>query len=127
MKSAPKDRELPGNRRAAVTKATLRAAIQLAITQGQLATIIGVSPTSISRMANEGVNLKPDSKEYELAVLFIRLYRSLDSVVGGDDLVSQQWLQNFNRAFNDKPINLIRRVSGLMNVIQYLDDSRARI
>lgn len=127
MRTAPKRRELPVTREAAVTKATLRAARRLAVTQGMLATILGVSPTTISRMANEGVNLKPDSKEYELAVLFVRLYRSLDAVVGGDDSISRQWLQNFNRAFNDKPINLLKRVSGLMDVIQYLDESRAII
>ena len=64
-------------------------------------------------------------KPFELAVLFVRLYRSLDAVVGGDDAVARVWLTNDNIALDAKPIELIQTVAGLANVIQYLDARRA--
>ena len=110
---------------AAVTKAVIRAADRLAVTQATLAAILGVSAPTISRMANGNLTLQRSSKEFELAVLFVQLYRSLDAVVGGDDTVSQEWIQNFNTALKERPITLIKTVPGLVNVIQYLDARRA--
>ncbi len=66
-----------------------------------------------------------DGKPLELAVMFIRLYRALDAVVGGDDAVATAWLRNKNSALKDVPLALIQTVSGLTDVIQYLDARRA--
>jgi hypothetical protein len=63
----------------------------------------------------------------ELSVWFVRLYRSLDAIVGGDEQVARAWLNNQNSALRDAPINLIQNVGGLVNVVQYLDTRRARI
>jgi len=57
--------------------------------------------------------------------LFVRLYRSLDAIVGGDDSVAADWLKNSNRAFDGVPLEIIQSVSGLTNVIGYLDSRRA--
>jgi hypothetical protein len=57
----------------------------------------------------------------------VRLYRSLDAIVGGDENVARAWLNNTNDPLGDKPINLIQNVNGLVHVIQYLDARRARI
>jgi hypothetical protein len=57
--------------------------------------------------------------------MFVRLYRSLDAVVGGDDAVAGKWLANSNTALQGTPLELIQSVSGLANVIQYLDARRA--
>ena len=91
----------------------------------QGARIIGVSEASVSRMRKGEYPLDKNQKPFELAVLFIRLYRSLDAVVGGDDAVAKSWLANDNTALNAPPIELIQTVSGLANVIQYLDARRA--
>jgi hypothetical protein len=64
-------------------------------------------------------------KELEMALLFVRLYRSLDAIVGGDDAVAGAWLRNPNVALNGKPVELIQTLPGLMNVIYYLDARRA--
>jgi hypothetical protein len=66
-----------------------------------------------------------DGKPLELGVLFVRLYRSLDAVVGGDDAVAKTWLRNKNSALKDTPLQLIQTVPGLIDVIQYLDARRA--
>ena len=108
-----------------VSKAALRAADRLGIRNTVLARIVGVSEPTVSRMRRGDYLLTKDQKPFELAVLFIRLYRSLDAIVDGDDAVAQSWMQNENTALNGRPLTLIQTVAGLINVIQYLDARRA--
>ena len=110
---------------AVLTKATLRAATQLGLTNKLLATVIGVSEATVSRMRSGDYLLQRGQKPFELAVLFVRLYRSLDAIVGGDDAVAGSWLKNRNTVLDAEPLALIQTVPGLMNVIQYLDARRA--
>lgn len=110
-----------------VTKAVLRAADRLNVTNKILARIIGVSEATVSRMKKGDYPLQAGTKPFELAVLFVRLYRSLDAVVGGDERVAGAWLSNPNVALQDRPLDLIQSVSGLTDVIQYLDSRRAVI
>jgi hypothetical protein len=112
---------------AVLTKAVLRASTQLGLTNKVLATVIGLSEATVSRMRAGEYVLQPGHKPFELAVLFVRLYRSLDAIVGGDDAVAGAWLKNRNTLLDAEPLALIQTVPGLMNVIQYLDARRAVI
>jgi hypothetical protein len=111
----------------ALTKATLRAAEKLGLKNRTLAGIIGISEPTVSRMNRGTYLLQPDEKPFELSALFVRLYRSLDAIVGGDEKVARNWFNNENSALGDTPIHLVQKVSGLIHVIQYLDSRRARI
>jgi transcriptional regulator with XRE-family HTH domain len=115
----------PASDSALVTKAAIRAADKLRINNKALAGVIGVSEATVSRMRNGKHALEAGSKPFQLAVLLIRLYRSLDALIGGDDLAARAWLSNTNTVLGAAPIELIQSVSGLMNVIQYLDARRA--
>jgi hypothetical protein len=108
-----------------LTKAVLRAADRLAIKNAVLARLLGLSGPTISRMRNGKYRLDRGQKPFELAVLLIRLYRSLDGIVGGDDSVAADWLTNKNTVLDGVPLELIQSVSGLANVIHYLDARRA--
>jgi transcriptional regulator with XRE-family HTH domain len=108
-----------------LTTAALRAATQLGLTNRVLAAVIGLSEATVSRMRAGEYVLQPGYKPFELAVLFVRLYRSLDAIVGGDDAVAGSWLRNRNTLLDAEPLALIQTVPGLMNVIQYLDARRA--
>lgn len=110
-----------------VGKAVVRAADALGLSGRQLAEIIGVSPATVSRLRTEGYRLEPASKPFELAVLFIRLYRALDAMTGGDDAVAAAWLVADNTALGAAPAARIRSVTGLFDVIAYLDARRARV
>jgi hypothetical protein len=112
---------------AVVTKATLRAASRLGLTNKVLANVIGLSEATVSRMRSGDYTLQRGQKPFELAVLFVRLYRSLDAIMGGDDLVAGSWLANRNSALDANPITLIQTVPGLMNVLHYLDARRALV
>jgi predicted transcriptional regulator len=121
MPVAVKSPQVRSDQRTVLTKAVLRAADKLAVSQAALASIVGVSEAQISRMRSGDATLQPDSKAFELAVLFVRLFRSLDIIVGGDEAVARAWLANSNLALDAKPAEKIRTVPGLMDVIAYLD------
>ena len=111
----------------ALNKATIRAADKLELTNRTLGVIIGLSEPSISRMKRGVFKLERGQKSFELSVLFVRLYRSLDAIVSGDEQVAKAWLHNNNTALHGVPAELIQGISGLVNVIQYLDTRRAKI
>jgi antitoxin Xre/MbcA/ParS-like protein len=108
-----------------LTSATVRAAERLQIKNAALARILGVSDSTVSRMRNKALFLERGDKPFELAILFVRLYRSLDSIMAGDDAVAADWLRNKNTVLNGVPLELIQSVSGLVHVIAYLDARRA--
>jgi hypothetical protein len=108
-----------------ITKATLRAADHLGIKSTVLAKVVGLSEATISRMRKGDYVLERGQKAFELAILFVRFYRSLDAIVGGDDTVAADWIKNRNTALNGTPLDLIQTVAGLANVINYLDARRA--
>lgn len=110
---------------AVVTKAVMRAAERLEVPNRVLAAVLGVSQATVSRMGSGAFQLDAGSKPYELAVLFLRLFRSLDAIVGGDVVVARTWLRNPNTAFGAAPITQIESVAGLVHVVAYLDDRRA--
>ncbi len=119
--------DAPNVQNAVLTKAVLRAAEHLDVKGRRLAVILGVSEPSLSRMRRGSLTLDAGSKPFELGVLFVRLFRSLDAIVGGDDAVAQAWLANPNSALAGKPIEKIETIAGLLDVLAYLDARRALV
>lgn len=110
---------------AVLTKAVVGAADRLAVKASVLAPVLGVSEATVLRMKRGGYRLDPGAKAFELGVLFVRLFRSLDAIVGGDEVSARAWLRNENLALGAKPLDLIPTVAGLVDVIAYLDARRA--
>ena len=119
--------EIDTSEAAIVTKAVTRASDKLNIPNRILGSVIGLSDPTISRMKKGTYFLNRTEKAFELSVLFIRMYRSLTAIVGGDDAIAQSWLNNYNTALQANPIERIQSVNGLMDVINYLDARRAII
>jgi hypothetical protein len=69
--------------------------------------------------------LSSGDKPFELAVLFVRLFRALDAMVGGDEAAASAWLKSENLALGGAPLLLVQSVSGLVHVLSYLDARRA--
>lgn len=109
---------------AVLGKAVARAAERLGLSRAQLAQILGLSPASISRLCTGTYRLDPKRKEWDFALLLVRLFRSLDSIVG-DEITARKWLGSDNLALNGRPVDLIRDTEGLVRVVHYLDASRA--
>jgi len=108
-----------------LTKAVLRAAELLELSGGALARTLGVSEASVSRLVSGARTIDPRSKEGELALLLVRVYRSLDALVGSDAAQRKAWLHSANRALNSRPAELIEGAAGLVTVVAYLDAMRA--
>jgi hypothetical protein len=119
--------DTPAREQAVLTKAVLRAAERLGVTAKTLAAIIGVSEATVSRFRSNAAVLEHGTKPFELAILFVRLFRSLDAIVGGDEAVARAWLKTANTALGASPIERIRTVTGLVDVIAYLDARRALV
>lgn len=109
-----------------LSKAAVRTAEQLGLSQARLAKVLGVSSATASRLVAGRYRLQVDSKEWDFAVLLVRLFRSLDSIVGTQE-AARAWLNGENLALAGSPIDLIQSTEGLVRVVQYLDASRARI
>jgi hypothetical protein len=105
-----------------LTKAFLNAGKALGLTQDDLGAIIGRDRTLFRRGG-----LDPSSKAGELALLLIRVYRSLYALVGGqaDDL--KHWMHTENRHTGGTPAEQVKSVAGLVRVVEYLDAIRGKI
>jgi len=111
---------------AVLTQAVARAAERLNLSRALLAKVLGVSAATVTRLYSGDYRLDERRKEWELALLFVRVFRSLDSIVG-DEETARQWLQSENRGLRGRPIDLIAQTEGLVRVVHYLDASRAQI
>jgi len=108
--------------------ATTEVAKKLGITSTQLARILGISQPSVSRLMAGRYQLNQHTKEWEMAVLLVRLFRSLFSIVGNNEQLTQDWLHSKNKAFNDQiPLDVIQKASGLVDACAYLDAYRAKV
>jgi hypothetical protein len=111
---------------AVLTKAVRAAAQRLGVRNRDLAAILGASEASISRLSGERT-VRPGSREGELAALFIRLFRSLDALVGGDDAKARSWFQADNAHLGGPPAARVRTIEGLVDVVHYLDAMRGKL
>ena len=111
--------------RVVATKAVLSAAARLGLSNKVLGRIIGLSEATVSRMGSGAYTLAPGEKPFEIAMLLVRLFRSLDAIAGGDEAVAAAWLRAENMALGGTPLGLIESLSGLVHVLGYLDARRA--
>ncbi|MCH9756855.1 MAG: MbcA/ParS/Xre antitoxin family protein [Gammaproteobacteria bacterium] len=110
-----------------LTKALLRMTAFWKLSGKELSEIIGISESSATRLHQGKKVIEPDSKEGELAVLLLRIYRSLNALVGNHHDKARDWLQSNNTYFNNKPIDTIKTVQGLVLVLNYLDAMRGKL
>ncbi len=124
--SQPKSRHAAAPDPAAVlATATQRAAALLGINGAALARVLGVSEATVSRIARGERGLSPEAKEGELALLLVRLYRSLDALVGNDEARRLAWMRSPNDTLGGVPATLILTAQGLVSAVAYLDAMRA--
>ena len=109
-----------------LARALTRAARALGLAQKDLAHIVGVSAPTISRIA-AGKGLDPESKQGELALLLIRVFRSLDALLGGKEEDVRSWFAAPNAHLGGVPAARVQTVEGLIHVAEYLDAMRGKL
>jgi uncharacterized protein (DUF2384 family) len=112
---------------AVLSKAAVRAAKLLLLTQRDVSAALGVSEATASRLFAGKYLLSPDrAKEWELARLLVRMFRSLDALWGHEE-TARTWLSSNNLALAARPKDLLRSVEGMVRVVAYLDAARGRL
>lgn len=112
---------------AVLTKALRNTADRLGLHQKALGLIIGCSEATSSRLYRGDKQISPDTKEGEMALLIIRIFRSLSAILGSDTTKCQQWFHTYNTHLNGVPSQLATRIEGLNNVACYLDAMRGKL
>ncbi|GAC1353294.1 MAG: MbcA/ParS/Xre antitoxin family protein [Polyangiales bacterium] len=110
-----------------LTKAVLRAADMIGLLQSELASILGVSDATVSRFKSGGSKLDPTHKDGEIALLFLRVFRSLDTLLGGNKESLRAWMRADNAHLVGKPVDRVRTIEGLVHVAEYLDAMRGKL
>jgi hypothetical protein len=95
---------------------------------GRAAQVLGLSPEDLSEVLSQhqpcadGIDLDPTTREGQLALLFLRIYRSLHGLCGGDQRLMRHWIEQPNRHLGEQPPRLLMaRIEGLNCVADYLD------
>lgn len=114
-------------RGAVLAKAAMRAGARLGLSGKLLSDVLGLSEAQISRMRNGEADLGENTKAFELAALLVRVFRSLDAIVGGDEAAAKAWITSENTALGARPIDRMVSIQGLADVVTYLDARRAPI
>ncbi|KEA62592.1 hypothetical protein ADIMK_3064 [Marinobacterium lacunae] len=109
-----------------LAKAVLNASKQLGLNQSELGSVLGIHRTAVSRLKSNLV-LNPKSKEGELALLLIRLARSLFALTGGDQVWIRHFMRTPNRLTAGIPAEQIATIQGLMTVTRIVDGLRGKI
>lgn len=112
---------------AVTSKALVRAAQGWGLTQAQLGDLIGLSEATISRLYKGEYKLDLRSKQGQCALAVLRIYRSLDALVGGQDDKARAWLTHENAHLQGVPLELMADVSTLGDVLVYLDAMRGKV
>lgn len=109
------------DQRTVLAKAVARAGLALGFTQDQTARILGRNRAVFTR------GIDPNDKTGELALLLIRVYRSLFVLVGQEGAPMRHWMQTENRHTGGVPAEQVQSVAGLVEVVQYLDAIRGKV
>ena len=110
-----------------ITRALLEAGGQLGFTLRQLGHVVGLSESSMKNCSS-GKSSITSGKNQELALGFIRVYRALYAIVGGDQAQMRHWMHTPNRHLKNKPPALLaQNYQGLAELNVYLDAMRGRL
>lgn len=110
-----------------LTKAVNNLAKFYSLTGKDLSKIIGISESSASRISQGTKLISPHTKEGEMALLLLRVYRSLNAMVGNNHEKAKLWLNSQNKYFTNTPIEEMKTIPGLIGVLNYLDAMRGKL
>lgn len=106
---------------AVLGRSLLAAAEELGVSKADIGAIIGRDRTTIHR---NGID--PESKAGELALMFIRIYRSLFALMGGDRDNMRHFLRTDNLGTHGIPAEQLHDIQGMVAVCTYLDAIRGK-
>jgi plasmid maintenance system antidote protein VapI len=109
-----------------LAKAVLNAADQLGLKQAELAQVLGIHRTAVSRL-KQSLSLDPATKQGELALLLIRIARAVYALAGGDSAWIKHFMHSPNRVTGGVPAQQVQSIHGLMQVLHFVDANRGKL
>lgn len=110
-----------------LTKAICNLSRFYAFTGKDLSDILGISESSATRLHQGKKTISAHTKEGELALMLLRIYRSLNAILGNNHEKAKAWLNSDNSYFSKKPMDEMKTISGLISVVHYLDAMRGKL
>lgn len=107
-----------------LSTAIIKVTSKLGLTQKELSEIIGASKSEISRLFHGKSFISPNTKEGECALMLIRLYESLYRLFGKNEKQYQEWFKSYHYDFSAKPIEKVKNIEGLVQIVYYLEAVR---
>jgi len=105
-----------------LAKEIVRAGKQLGLKQDEVANAIGASKSEINGERTDRItSLDPVSKQGELALLVIRIEKSLFSLAGGDESWVKLFMHSQNKMTGGVPAQQIASEEGLRKVLLFVD------
>jgi|TARA_A100001391_G_scaffold205463_1_gene207441 transcriptional regulator with XRE-family HTH domain len=96
--------------------ALLNAGTQLNLNHSELAAVLGLHRSAISRL-KQNRQLKPDSKQGELALMLIRIHQALHALNDGNLPWMQHFMHSPNHLTGQVPAHQIQNIEGLFKVM----------
>lgn len=106
-----------------LSEAVAKTAMRLGIESEQLAQILGMESDKAARMLSGAYRLDQAGGEWERAQLFIRLFLSLQALIG-DDQMARAWIHDQSKDLAGRPIDLVAQKEGLSKVVRYVEARR---
>jgi len=109
-----------------LAKATIRAARFWRVTDDELAGILLLNATQLEALRLQELELEPGSRDFQRAAQFVRTWIAVNSLLGGNDKLTQEWLRQANRELSDQmPIDVMLRpenLAALASFVEALED-----
>lgn len=109
-----------------LAKAVLNASEQLGLQTVEIASVLGLHRSAISRL-KKNPSLDPQSKQGEIALLFVRMARALFALTGGDNEWAQHFMRTPNKVTGGIPVEQIASIQGLVTVLRFVDAIRGKV
>lgn len=103
-------------------EAVLNAGAKLSISQEEVGKIIGRDRTTIVR---KGVH--PTSKQGQLAMILVRIYRGLYALLDGNEEHMHHWMHTRIGTLQAVPAEMLHDVAGFVRVLEYIDAMRGKV
>jgi hypothetical protein len=93
------------------------------LTKKEQAKILGVGRNTLHRNKS---GFAETTKEFEIQVMFVLVYRSLYLLLGGNQQAMQEWFDDHNIHLGAIPRDLCMQIKGIVHLNDYLDAMRGK-
>ena len=104
------------------SKALFRAMDDLGDSTAYMSGVLNLTGSTIRNLKRGRSQLS--GSQLELALFYLRIYRSLSALMGGNMSQCRAWLRAHNDALGSRPKELMTSIGGLVHVADYLDSMR---